>query len=89
MKTRIFLLLLFFSPRCSLKYSSETEYLQSSAISVLWQNTYSSLRRKSIADTKKQSYKQINATLRGGSVAGYIPPFCFLKYITENNQNIC
>jgi len=44
------------------------------------------LRCKSVADTKKQSDKQINATLKEGSVAGYAPPFHFLKYMTENKQ---
>lgn len=85
--TRTFLLPFFFSSRCSLKYSSETDlickaglFLHSGRIPT------SSLRCKTIADTKKQSYKQINATLRGGSVAGYALPSHFLKYTTENKQ---
>lgn len=55
-------------------------------ISTVWQSAYQ--QPKSIADIKKQSYLQTNTIIRGGWVAGYAALTCFLKHMTENNQDI-
>lgn len=55
-------------------------------ISTVWQSAYQ--QPKSIADIKKQSYLQTNTIIRGGWVAGYAALACFLKHMTENNQDI-
>lgn len=82
-------LFLFLSQRCSLKYSSETDLVCKSGLFLHSSRILTgSLRYKCIADTKRQSHKQINTTLRGGALAGYAPSFCFLKYITEKSNQI-
>lgn len=90
--TRIFLhifIFIFLSQRYSLKYSSETDLVCKSGLFLHSGRILTGiLRCKCIADTKRQSYKQINTTLTGGAIAGYTPPFCFLRYITEKSNQI-
>lgn len=84
-----FLFLFFSSQRCSLKFSSETDLVCKSGLFLHSSRILTgSLRHKCIADTKRQSHKQINTTLRGGAIAVYTPTFCFLKYITEKSNQI-